>query len=152
MTITKITLQTYDEAITLVKRVFMKFEAPEYPEEGIKTFMDFVDNKAEASQLEMYGAFVDNTLAGIIATRMSGKHISLFFVDEKYQGRGIGSALMKYMINRNENEYITVNSSPYAVEIYKNLGFKAMDKEKITDGIRYTPMKYRNTGMTDFNN
>ena len=37
---------------------------------------------------------------------------------------------------------ITVNSSPYAVEIYRRLGFTATDAERVTDGIRFTPMTY----------
>lgn len=37
---------------------------------------------------------------------------------------------------------ITVNSSPYAVPVYHKLGFVDMDVEQISDGMRYTPMKY----------
>ncbi|CCL11870.1 N-acetyltransferase GCN5 [Clostridioides difficile] len=36
---------------------------------------------------------------------------------------------------------ITVNSSPYAVEVYHKLGFKDTAVEQIVDGIRFTPMK-----------
>ena len=36
----------------------------------------------------------------------------------------------------------TVNSSPYAVEIYRHLGFEVMDQEQTVNGIRFTPMKY----------
>ncbi len=36
---------------------------------------------------------------------------------------------------------ITVNSSPYAVEVYHKLGFKDTAVEQISDGIRFTPMK-----------
>lgn len=41
-----------------------------------------------------------------------------------------------------EKQEFTVNSSPYAVEIYRHLGFVPTDTEQITDGIRYTPMRY----------
>ena len=37
---------------------------------------------------------------------------------------------------------ITVNSSRYAVGFYHKLGFTDVEKEQLTDGIRYTPMKY----------
>ena len=37
---------------------------------------------------------------------------------------------------------ITVNSSPYAVPVYHKLGFVDTDVEQISDGMRYTPMKY----------
>jgi len=34
---------------------------------------------------------------------------------------------------------ITVNSSPYAVEVYHHLGFVDIDKEQTVNGIRFTP-------------
>ena len=35
---------------------------------------------------------------------------------------------------------MTVNSSPYAVGIYRKLGFKAVDDEQSVNGLRFTPM------------
>ena len=37
---------------------------------------------------------------------------------------------------------ITVNSSPYAVEVYRHLGFTPTGGEQNIDGLRFTPMKY----------
>lgn len=36
----------------------------------------------------------------------------------------------------------TVNSSPYAVDIYRQLDFVPTDTEQITNGIRYMPMRF----------
>ena len=36
---------------------------------------------------------------------------------------------------------ITVNSSPYAVDIYKHMGFEPVDVEQTVNGMRFTPMK-----------
>lgn len=48
---------------------------------------------------------------------------------------------MKVVVNNNENSYITVNSSRYAVPIYEKLGFVKMEEEKEQDGLKFTPMK-----------
>ena len=40
------------------------------------------------------------------------------------------------------SDVMTVNSSPFAVEIYQKLGFHALSGEQLADGIRFTPMKY----------
>lgn len=48
----------------------------------------------------------------------------------------------KVLENCTANE-ITVNSSPYAAEIYHHLGFVDNAKEQITDGMRYIPMIYK---------
>ena len=40
------------------------------------------------------------------------------------------------------HQVFTVNSSPYAVEVYRHLGFVPTDDEKSVDGLRFTPMQY----------
>ena len=46
-----------------------------------------------------------------------------------------------------------VNSSPYAVEIYRHLGFVPTDDEQSVDGLRFTPMQYSpKHDKTDGNN
>jgi len=45
--------------------------------------------------LRTYGAFQNERLVGVIATRSSGGHIALFFVDGTYQRQGIGKALFE---------------------------------------------------------
>ena len=90
---------------------------------------------------KVYGAFENNILKGIIATDSQKRHICLFFVDKVSQGKGIGKELMRVVVNNNENSYITVNSSRYAVPIYEKLGFIKMEEEKEQDGLKFTPMK-----------
>ena len=36
----------------------------------------------------------------------------------------------------------TVNSAPYAVDIYRHLGFAETGPEQTINGIRFTPMAY----------
>lgn len=40
------------------------------------------------------------------------------------------------------SQTFTVNSSPYAVEVYRHLGFTPTNTEQLTNGIRYTPMRF----------
>jgi predicted GNAT family N-acyltransferase len=40
-------------------------------------------------------------------------------------------------------EVLTVNSSPFAVDIYKSLGFRNAAAMQVKSGIRYYPMEYR---------
>ena len=130
-----------DEALLFVKRVFIESEDESYSKEGIETFCNFVDNKKITKSFKVYGAFEDNVLKGIIATDSPKKHICLFFVDKVSQGKGIGKKLMSFIIDDNENSFITVNSSRYAVPIYKKIGFIKTEEEKEQDGLKFTPMK-----------
>ena len=49
--------------------------------------------------------------------------------------------MISIIIDDNENSFITVNSSRYAVPIYQNLGFIKTEEEKEQDGLKFTPMK-----------
>ena len=130
-----------DEALLFAKRVFIESEDDSYTKKGIETFCNFVDNKKITKSFKVYGAFEDNILKGVIATDRRKRHINLYFVDKVSQGKGIGKELMSIIINKNENSYITVNSSRYGVPIYEKLGFVKMEEEKEQDGLKFTPMK-----------
>ena len=130
-----------DEALLFAKRVFIESEDDSYTKKGIETFCNFVDNKKITKSFKVYGAFEDNVLKVIIATDSPKKHICLFFVDKVSQGKGIGKKLMSFIIDDNENSFITVNSSRYAVSIYEKIGFIKTEEEKEQDGLKFTPMK-----------
>ena len=73
-------------------------------------------------------------------------HVSLFFVDKAYHRRGIAKELFSRAVEQSIQENsdfieITVNSSPYAVEIYKKLGFVDTGGKTTKNGITFIPMK-----------
>ncbi len=140
MTIHKLKNDEKPAALNLAWKVFMQFEAPEYSQEGIETFRNFINDKKSTDSLMMYGAFENDEIIGVIATRSDKSHISLFFVNEKYQNQGLGRKLFNTVLEKCESNHMTVNSSPYAVGFYHKLGFKDESPEQLTDGIRYTPM------------
>lgn len=128
------------QALGLAWEVFMEFEAPDYPEEGIEEFRGFLNNESEIAELRFFGAFYEDEIAGVLAMR--GDHISLFFVKKLFHKNGIGKRLFQYMKAQCGDGEKTVNSSPYAQKIYCKLGFTATNSEQITNGIRYIPMVY----------
>lgn len=130
-----------DEALLFAKKVYIECKDESYSEQGIETFCNFVNNKKITKSFKVYGAFENNILKGIIATDRRKGHINLFFVDKSLQAKGIGKKLMAIVIENNENSFITVNSSRYAVPIYEKLGFVKIEEEKEQDGLKFTPMK-----------
>lgn len=141
MTIRKLTPEEYQPALELVWRVFLEFESPDYTQEGIDEFYSSIHDKDYLSMLTVYGAYVSGVLAGVIATRSLGGHVALFFVDKQYQRQGIGRALFRAALADCHFDSMTVNSSPYAVEVYHRLGFSDTDVEQTVKGLRFTPMK-----------
>ena len=129
------------EAVSLMWEVFCRFEATVYPQEGIDEFRASLDNAERNARMHYYGAYEENTLIGVLAMR-TPQHIGYFFVREDCQRRGIGKKLFETMRMDYTVQEFTVNAAPYAVGIYRRLGFVPTDTEKITNGIRYTPMRF----------
>ena len=94
-------------------------------------------------QLDIWGAYINKKLTGIIATRNNGSHIALFFVDGEHHRQGIGRRLFEAALKNSSSNELTVNASPYAREIYHHLGFKDTKTEQTVMGIRFIPMIYR---------
>lgn len=129
-------------AMELVWRVFQEFEAPAYPPEGIETFRRFITDRSESRRLLVYGAFEEGTLTGVLALRSGGTHVSLFFVEAARHRQGIGKALFRYAPRDTGPQTLTVHAAPYAVEIYRHLGFRATGQTRQEDGILYIPMRW----------
>ena len=140
------------ETLELVHKVFDEFEAPYYSEEGIASFYKFIDINNMSEQysngsLYFYGCFVNDIIVGMIAVK-DFVHISLLFVDKHYHRQGIARSLFEHIIQicKEKNpslKMITVNSSPYAVDVYHKLGFSNVSSEQVVDGIKFTPMELK---------
>lgn len=143
-------LQGQEQLVSaLVWEVFREYVAPGYSMEGIESFKRFVMAGSLRQSVESGRFFIiccrkDGDLAGVISVR-DLSHISLLFVKKDCQGMGIAKELFKRALKKIEETApdiceITVNSSPYAVDIYKRLGFKTAGEPTTRDGITFIPM------------
>ncbi len=162
------TEEDWEDAMAMVWRVFRKTDARDYSVEGCESFLRFISDSMlkrmfVLGRYRMYVAKDTGQIVGVITIR-EHNHISLLFVDERYQYTGIGRALidcaMDYLCDRkvlpldNEDEKIldvlyekepgdfcTVNSAPYALEFYKKIGFSQTAEPFEREGIVSVPMK-----------
>lgn len=157
--IRRLTADEVDGALSLVRDVFMKFEAPVYSAEGVQTFTEQIIESegfrvsCRRGETPLYGAFDGEELIGVMGMRPTMSHINLAFVREDYHRKGAATALFKHLTEevgrlRPEIKEITVNSSPYGLPFYKHMGFIPTDCEQTVDGIRFTPMIYTIGGKT----
>ena len=129
------------DALALMWKVFLQFEAPEYSAEGIASFRASLEDEERIRSMTFYGAFDGKKLVGVLCMR-APQHIAGFFVDAAYHRRGIGRSLFETMRQDYDRQVFTVHSSPYAVGFYRRLGFVPTQGEQITNGLRYTPMRF----------
>ncbi len=141
--------QEWDDAMALAWKIFLRFEAGEYTEEGIRSFLDLISDERlkrlfEMGEYPVYAAFDNEKMVGMISLR-SINHISLLFVSDKYHRQGIGKRLVEtikeHVKKDGRRNEITVNAAPFAVKFYHKIGFVDTEKEMWQNGIIFTPMK-----------
>ena len=144
--IEELNLENLEEAINVIEDTFMKFEAPDYSKQGIESFFKFANYETIkvnlSKNMKMYVAKVNEKIVGVIGYR-DNSHINLLFVLEEYQHNGIAKALYNLVLENCKNantKRITVNSSPYAHNVYLKLGFIDDNQMQEVDGIKFYPM------------
>ena len=144
--IEELKLENLEEAIKAIETTFLKFEAPDYSKEGIENFFKFANYDTIKENLKrnmkMYVAKVKEKNVGVIGYR-DNSHINLLFVLEEYQRNGIAKALYNLVIENCKNvgtKKVTVNSSPYAHNVYLKFGFIDNNQMQEVDGIKFYPM------------
>ena len=144
--IEELKLENLEEAIRVIEITFLKFEAPDYSKEGVESFFEFANYETIEENLnrnmKIYVAKVKEKVVGVIGYR-DNSHINLLFVLEEYQYNGIAKALYNLVLENCKNantKRMTVNSSPYAHNVYLKLGFIDDNQMQEVDGIKFYPM------------
>ena len=157
MHITRLNSSWIEKMSNLAISVFDKQESVYYQDkkfyDGIVSFLNncsiknmliqFLNNK-----IITFGAIDNNNLIGFISYNSEGL-IKYFYVLEEYQNKGIGRKLLNSLFTYLNTEQILIDklsaeSTHYAVDIFKKLGFKQVGSEKINSfGIIYIPFIYK---------
>ena len=87
--------------------------------------------------VRMYGYHNNNKLIGVIGIQKV-KDVILIrhaYTLTSYQGKGMGSALLEYLLNKNQNFSLLVGTwknATWAIRFYEKFGFILHTKEKAT--------------------
>ena len=158
-TFSELETEKLNEALSLVRDVFLEYQAPDYSGEGVgrspdgellahasgvAEFLRFIEPEAimdmlSNNKMRIWTCDCNGEIIGVLAA--DNKHIYLLFVSGQYHRRGIARKLLDMMIEYYGPSEISVNSSPYAVEAYRRLGFADTGKEQVVNGLRFVPMK-----------
>ncbi len=134
----------------LISVCFDEFVAVDYNEDGVNEFYKHINPSTLLERINdgyyTLLALCENRIIGMIQIK-AWNHVSLFFTASDWQGKGVGKELLKRAIAKCEEKNseikgISVNASPFSVQIYCKLGFKRIKFEQNINGIRFTPMEY----------
>lgn len=108
----------------------------ENDENGLRGFVD--------AGVRYHVAERDGRIVGFIAVR-DQTHLFHMFVDKRHHRQGIARALWSVArqaaIEAGNRGVFTVNSSNYALPVYKALGFVQTESMQFKHGLYYNPMK-----------
>ncbi|MBF0432433.1 MAG: GNAT family N-acetyltransferase [Fibrobacteria bacterium] len=144
--IRKMLVEEASQVFKIVKTGFDHFVKQDLTEEGTKEFFraaqKFIYDRPDNHFI--FVAHSENQIIGMIDIR-DDNHICLFFVNKKFQKKGVGrslieKAILKIVSDIPQISSLDVNSSTYAVNVYEKLGFIKTDEEQIINGIRFVPM------------
>lgn len=134
------------EIIKMINKAFEKYIVKEYSDLGVKNFYEFVNPEAIINRYKSGNIIktykLNNEIVGMIEVK-NNNHICLFFVDPEHHKQGIGKKLIDeiFKLLKGKSDFITVNSSTFAENIYKSYGFTKTDKLQEKNGILFVPMK-----------
>lgn len=135
-------------AIKMIWSVFMQHEGREYSQEGVETFFEFLssDRLHEMflnGEYEMLLATKNDRIVGAITLR-DGNLLSLLFVRDEVQRRGVGRALIQALCGKLQEtgrRMLVVKAAPGAVGFYEKCGFTICGLLQETRGIQTIEMK-----------
>jgi GNAT superfamily N-acetyltransferase len=132
----------------LIRPLVKKYIACEFSAEGAHNLLLSIDPDAIRGYFEVgyqyHVAEENGVLAGVVAVR-DNRHLYHLFVADAFSRQGLARRLWQVAHDAcrdagNVGEY-TVNSSNFAVEMYRKFGFVETGPPETRNGVRYVPMK-----------
>lgn len=135
-----------EKTFAMIDRGFKAYVRDDFTSEGVEEFYRAIRIMVfeRPSNHFIVVAESNSQIVGMIDVK-ENYHISIFFVEPSYIGKGIGRGLLSHAImlckkNNPDFNELDVNSSPWAVPVYGKLGFEPSGPEQESHGIRYTRM------------
>lgn len=146
----QIRLATVEDAAAisdLMRPLVEKYVAHELSAEGAKNLLESMTPEAIARNAETFRyhlAEVSGKIVGVVATA-DNRHLFHLFVAEAFQRQGIARGLWAVAKQACRDAgglgAFTVNSSRYAVGVYRRLGFVELGPAVERNGVVFIPMR-----------
>ena len=142
MKIRTATLSDIDQITALIAPFIDEFAVDQNGRQLFTAHM--IQRFIENSEIDYFVYENNHKIIGVIAYKQPA-HLIHFFVNQSFQGQGIGRAMWEFVLNQliqNQSLECTVNSSCNAQVVYEKFGFKAISNVIINRGLRYVSMRF----------
>ena len=119
-----------DRLIEYKKRTIFEY-AKDLSKEEINKINNYVTNEVPKLINDYCNIVVDNKTVGclLLTKKDDGKLLDEIYLEEEYRNRGIGTKILKEVINNNDIVYLWVyKKNIQAISLYKKLGFIEIDE------------------------
>ena len=127
--------------VTSLSRYYLDEGQSDFPEWFLSTLrVNEFENRLKSAEYYNLVYEVENHIVGYISMNENG-HLYHLFVSEQYQGNGIARQLWNQITRKCKSSKYTVQSSMYAIPVYKAFGFNEAGPAGVKGGIHFQPME-----------
>jgi putative acetyltransferase len=93
---------------------------------------DYITWEKRLNKTQPYLAIIDDILVGFI--EFYDEYIDCFYVHHEYQGKGVGKALMSYILevaSKNDTKILKVDASITAKQFFESFGFVQTSRNEV---------------------
>ncbi len=131
--------ENIDRLIEYKKRTIFEY-AKDLSEEEIGKINNYVTNKVSKLIKDYCNIIVDNKIVGCLLLTNTDDRILLdeIYLEEEYRNKGIGTDIIKEVINNNGIIYLWVyKENVKAISLYKKLGFSVIEETESRYYMKY---------------
>ena len=93
--------------------------------------ISFVTNDVDKNLDKYKIIYIDNNIAGCFAIKdkNQGVLLDIIYLEQNYRNKGLGSEILKYILDKNKIVYLWVyKSNKRAISLYLKVGFRIVDE------------------------
>jgi len=147
ITIRKAKVTDSTEISSLISRNAQSLLSDDFEDDGLAFFLNAVSERSIRDYMEQgfryLVALERHEIVGVIAIK-DYRHMFHLFVDKAYHKKGIAKLLWDTIsrdsIEQEKIDKFTLNSTSYALPVYRRWGFNIAGERQTMHGISFTPM------------
>ncbi len=128
-----------DRLIDYKKRNIFEY-ANNLTKEEIDEINNYVNDEVPKLINDYYNIVIDNDIIGclLLTNKDDGKLLDEIYLEEDYRNKGIGTSIIKDILNNNDIVYLWVyKDNINAISLYKKLGFDVINKTESRYFMKY---------------